>query len=99
MNGYEESTQERSRVYEECREAAIAQLLSYELFRYEEFDLPCAALSPGQHRKLRIAKLLASGANLLVLDEPTNHLSFAILEEFERALTVFPGAIVAVSHD
>jgi len=99
VNGDEESTQERSRVYEECREAAIAQLLSYELFRYEEFDLPCAALSPGQHRKLRIAKLLVSGANLLVLDEPTNHLSFAVLEEFERALTVFPGAIVAVSHD
>lgn len=99
VNGDEQSIQERSRIHEESREAAVAQLLSYQLFRYEEFNLPCATLSPGQHRKLRIAKLMVSGANLLVLDEPTNHLSFAILEEFERALSVFPGAIVAVSHD
>lgn len=77
----------------------IAQLLSYQLFQYEELRLPFGSLSPGQHRKLMIAKLMASGANLLLLDEPTNHISFSILEEFERALDHFPGAIIAVSHD
>lgn len=77
----------------------VAQLLSYQLFRYEEFQLKCGQLSPGQHRKLMIAKLMASGANLLLLDEPTNHISFSILEEFERAIAEFPGAVIAVSHD
>lgn len=76
-----------------------AQLLSFQLFRYDEFRLVCGQLSPGQYRKLMIAKLMATGANLLLLDEPTNHISFAILEEFEQALNEFQGAIVAVSHD
>jgi macrolide transport system ATP-binding/permease protein len=36
---------------------------------------------------------------MLVLDEPTNYLSLDVLEEFEAALRVFPGPIIAVSHD
>ena len=80
-------------------EEHVARLLSYQLFHYDEFRLLCGGLSPGQYRKLMIAKLMASGANLLLLDEPTNHISFSILEEFERAIAEFPGAIIAVSHD
>ena len=50
-------------------------------------------------RKLQIAQLIASHANLLLLDEPTNHISFDVLEEFEQAIVDFPGAVIAVSHD
>ncbi len=57
------------------------------------------SLSVGQKRKLQIAQLMASRANLLLLDEPTNHISLDVLEEFEAALLDFRGAIVAVSHD
>jgi macrolide transport system ATP-binding/permease protein len=56
-------------------------------------------LSAGQRRKLQIARLIATGANVLLLDEPTNHLSFDILEEFERAVLEFQGPVIAVSHD
>ncbi|MHB1682342.1 MAG: ATP-binding cassette domain-containing protein [Bacilli bacterium] len=81
------------------REEHIATLLSYQLLRFDEFNLSVGSLSPGQARKLMIARLLAERPNLLLLDEPTNHVSFSIMEEFERAVDEFPGPIIAVSHD
>lgn len=56
-------------------------------------------LSLGQRRKLGIACLIHSRANLLLLDEPTNHLDLMSLEALERALLRFPGAILAATHD
>ena len=56
-------------------------------------------LSLGQRRKLGIACLIHSRANLLLLDEPTNHLDLLSLEALERALLEFPGAILAATHD
>ena len=37
--------------------------------------------------------------DLLLLDEPTNHLSPALVEDLERALESFDGAVVLVTHD
>ena len=56
-------------------------------------------LSLGQRRKLGIACLIHSRANLLLLDEPTNHLDLPSLEALEEALLGFPGAILAATHD
>jgi ATPase subunit of ABC transporter with duplicated ATPase domains len=56
-------------------------------------------LSVGQARKLALARLIASRANLLLLDEPTNHLDFLSLEALESALENFAGTMLAVSHD
>ena len=56
-------------------------------------------LSVGQRRKLDLARIIASRANLLLLDEPTNHLDFLSLEALEAGLRKFEGAILAVSHD
>ena len=56
-------------------------------------------LSLGQRRKLGLACLIHSRANLLLLDEPTNHLDLMSLEALERALRRFPGAILAATHD
>ncbi len=58
-----------------------------------------AELSLGQRRKLGLACLIHSRANLLLLDEPTNHLDLLSLEALERALLAFPGAILAATHD
>ncbi len=58
-----------------------------------------AELSLGQRRKLGIACLIHSRANVLLLDEPTNHLDLLSLEALERALMRFPGAILAATHD
>lgn len=77
----------------------LAELLRYDLFTYEETSRSLPALSAGQYRKLQLARLMATQANVLLLDEPSNYLSLAILEQFEHALHAFPGTIIAVSHD
>lgn len=75
------------------------ELLALGLFRREDLHVPVAALSVGQRRRLELARLVTRPAGLLVLDEPTNHVSPALVEELEGALSAFPGAVVAVSHD
>jgi macrolide transport system ATP-binding/permease protein len=37
--------------------------------------------------------------DLLLLDEPTNHLSPGLVEDLDRALADYPGALVVVTHD
>lgn len=55
--------------------------------------------SPGELRKLMIARGAHSAAQLLVLDEPTNHMDLYATEALEGALAGYPGALVLVSHD
>lgn len=95
QNVYESFRDGRTGDYEEFK----AELLSYGLFSYPELTKQVASLSVGQQRKLQIARLLAARANLLLLDEPTNHISLDVLEQFEQALSDFPGPVIAVSHD
>ena len=58
-----------------------------------------ASLSGGERNRLHMAKLLASGGNLLILDEPTNDLDVDTLRALEEALLAFAGCAVVVSHD
>ncbi|MDH6676708.1 macrolide transport system ATP-binding/permease protein [Rhodococcus sp. LBL1] len=78
---------------------AAAELLSLGLFRPDDLDRRVGDLSFGQRRRLDVALLVTSGADLLLLDEPTNHLSPALVEELEEALDAFAGAVVLVTHD
>jgi ATP-binding cassette subfamily F protein 3 len=76
------------------------QLLGRFLFSgYAEHEKQVSVLSGGERRRLSLAVVVASGANLLVLDEPTNHLDLESREALEAALEAFPGAILLVSHD
>ncbi|MER6913738.1 ribosomal protection-like ABC-F family protein [Streptomyces sp. NPDC000594] len=75
------------------------ELLGLGLFREADLTVPVPALSVGQRQRLALARLLAAPVDLLLLDEPTNHLAPDLVEELEAALTAYPGAVVAVSHD
>jgi ATP-binding cassette ChvD family protein len=57
------------------------------------------ALSGGERNRVHLAKMLKSGANVILLDEPTNDLDVNTLRALEEALQGFGGCAVVVSHD
>ena len=56
-------------------------------------------LSGGEQAKVRLCVIMNQEHNILVLDEPTNHLDPEAKDELQRALTVYKGTILLVSHD
>jgi ATPase subunit of ABC transporter with duplicated ATPase domains len=62
-------------------------------------ELPMAALSGGERRRLDLAAILFGGSDLLLLDEPTNHLDGDAKAWLMSFLDSFRGALVVVSHD
>lgn len=56
-------------------------------------------LSGGERNRVHLAKMLKSGANLMLLDEPTNDLDVETLRALEDGLADFAGCAVIISHD
>ncbi len=61
--------------------------------------LSSALPSPGEMRKLLIARALEEEYSLLILDEPTNHLDLPSRRLLAGQLQGFAGALLLVSHD
>lgn len=62
-------------------------------------DQPLSTLSGGQRRRIELARILFSAAEMMILDEPTNHLdadSVAWLREFVKN---YKGGCIIISHD
>ncbi|MDE2422026.1 MAG: energy-dependent translational throttle protein EttA [Gammaproteobacteria bacterium] len=57
------------------------------------------SLSGGERNRLKLAKVLQKGANVILLDEPSNDLDVETLRALEDAIQVFPGCVMVVSHD
>lgn len=75
------------------------QILGRLLFRPEDTNKKITMLSGGEMARLLLAKIMLSGANIIVLDEPTNHLDLESKESLADALVAFPGTVIFVSHD
>ena len=57
------------------------------------------SLSGGERNRVHLAKLLKSGANVILLDEPSNDLDVNTLRALEDALETFAGTALVISHD
>jgi len=78
----------------------VRQLMSDYLFDpTADGKLPIQHLSGGQKARFQLIAMLCHNPNLLILDEPTNHLDLPSIEELEKALDDFTGAILYISHD
>ncbi|WP_420564189.1 energy-dependent translational throttle protein EttA [Thalassobaculum sp.] len=68
-------------------------------FRGGDQQKKVGQLSGGERNRVHLAKMLKSGANVLMLDEPTNDLDVDTLRALEEGLLEFAGCAVVISHD
>ncbi len=78
-------------------EAKIEQILS--ILRLDDTSKKVAMLSGGQQKRVALAKVLVSEADILILDEPTNHLDLDMIEWLEEYLSKSKSTILMVTHD
>ncbi|MEQ9641024.1 MAG: energy-dependent translational throttle protein EttA [Alphaproteobacteria bacterium] len=81
------------------RKVASRAYCSWFGFRGSDQQKPVGQLSGGERNRVHLAKMLKSGANLIILDEPTNDLDVDTLRALEEALLDFAGCAIVISHD
>ncbi len=106
---YDQEQQELSdskTLFEEMQDAypgldntKIRNTLAAFMFTDDDVFKKISMLSGGERGRVALAKLMLSGANLLILDEPTNHLDMESKEVLENALNAYTGTLLFVSHD
>lgn len=65
----------------------------------KDHDVKMETLSGGQRKRVALASVLMSRAELLILDEPTNHLDSTMADWLEEYLRNFRGALLMITHD
>jgi ATPase subunit of ABC transporter with duplicated ATPase domains len=80
-------------------ETYIRSFLGRMLFSGDEALKPVNVLSGGEKVRCMLAKMMLSGANVLILDEPTNHLDLEAITALNEGLMAFPGVLLFNSHD
>jgi ATPase subunit of ABC transporter with duplicated ATPase domains len=80
-------------------ETYVRSFLGRMLFSGDEALKPVNVLSGGEKVRCMLAKMMLSGANVLILDEPTNHLDLEAITALNDGLIAFPGVLLFNSHD
>ena len=83
----------------ETDENFVRGFLGRMLFSGEESLKSVKVLSGGEKVRCMLAKMMLTGANVLILDEPTNHLDLESITALNRGMENFSGAILFSSHD
>ncbi|SEA77349.1 lincosamide and streptogramin A transport system ATP-binding/permease protein [Eubacterium aggregans] len=81
---------------EESRFKAILRKMGFER---EHFDGVLEAMSPGQKKKVMLARSLCESAHLYLWDEPLNDMDVQSREQVEALLLQSQGTILFVEHD
>lgn len=69
------------------------------LFSGDEVLKRTRVLSGGERVRCLLARMMLSGANVLILDEPTNHLDLESITSLNNGLIAFPEVLLFSSHD
>ena len=80
-------------------ETYIRGFLGRMLFSGEESLKKANVLSGGERVRCMLARMMLTGANVLILNEPTNHLDLEAISALNNSLIDFPGTVLFVSHD
>jgi ATPase subunit of ABC transporter with duplicated ATPase domains len=80
-------------------ETYVRSFLGRMLFSGDEALKPVRVLSGGERVRCMLARMMLSGANVLILDEPTNHLDLEAITALNNGLMDFAGVILFNSHD
>jgi ATPase subunit of ABC transporter with duplicated ATPase domains len=83
----------------EKEETFIRGFLGKMLFSGEEALKKTNVLSGGERVRCMLAKMMLSGANVLMFDGPTHHLDLESITAVNEALSKFTGTILFNSHD
>ena len=77
----------------------IQDVLAIFGFQNDDINKKIKVLSGGEKSRLTLAKILFSKANFIIMDEPTNHLDVYSRTALEKALSVYDGTLLIISHD
>ncbi|WP_151060386.1 ABC-F family ATP-binding cassette domain-containing protein [Borreliella turdi] len=80
-------------------ETYIRGFLGRMLFSQDEALKKVNVLSGGEKVRCMLAKVMLSGANVLILDQPTNHLDLEAITSLNAGLKEFKGVVLFTSHD
>lgn len=69
------------------------------LFSGDEALKQANVLSGGEKVRCMLAKMMLSGANVLIFDEPTNHLDLESITALNNGMKNFKGTMLFTSHD
>ncbi|WP_064610971.1 ABC-F family ATP-binding cassette domain-containing protein [Streptobacillus moniliformis] len=80
-------------------EEYVRGFLGRMLFSGDEARKEAKVLSGGEKVRCMLAKMMLSGANVLLLDNPTDHLDLESITSLNKGLTRFNGTILFTTHD
>ena len=69
------------------------------LFSGEEALKKVKVLSGGEKGRCMFAKMMVSGANVLIMNEPTNHMDLEAITALNEGMTEFNGVMLFATHD
>lgn len=88
------------RPYSEDQDASfIRGFLGKVLFSRDEALKSPKVLSGGEKARCMFAKMMLSGANVLLIDGPTNHLDLETISAVNDGIKRFKGTVIFTSHD
>jgi ATP-binding cassette subfamily F protein 3 len=99
LNGDNSIYQEVYSTAAENYRVQIRDILGIFKFSGNDVDKKISVLSGGEKARVSLAKILISPVNFLLMDEPTNHLDLYSKTALEKALKLYDGTLLLISHD